>query len=111
MGRMQRGNWVWHFAESAEALWPALADTARFNEAAGLPKYLVEEQLQADGTVFYIGRTKIGPFPMIWRDVPVDWVRPQHFRHARFFTRGPFKTFIATLTLTPEGAGCRADYE
>jgi class 3 adenylate cyclase len=111
MGRMQSASWVWHFDQPAEAMWPALADTARFNEAAGLPKYKVEETAQADGTVLYKGRAKVGPFNMAWREVPVDWVRPQHFSHARLFDSGPFKTFIASLMLTPEGSGCRADYK
>src|SRR3546814_1568371 len=31
------------------AIWPLLADTVRFNEAAGLPRYDVAETLQGDG--------------------------------------------------------------
>lgn len=110
MGKMQSATWAWHFDQSPEAIWPALADTARFNEAAELPRHKIEETLQADGTVLYTGRAKVGPFSLAWREVPVEWVQPQRFRHARLFHNGPFKSLIATLTLTREGAGCRADY-
>jgi hypothetical protein len=28
-------EWEWEFTAAPEALWPVLADTARYNEAAG----------------------------------------------------------------------------
>ena len=102
--------WSWHFAQPPEAIWPALADTARFNDAAGLPKHRITELPQPDGTVQYRGSAKIGPFAMAWRELPVEWVINQRYRHARLFERGPFKRFIATLALVSEGEGCRADF-
>ena len=110
MGKMQSATWAWHFDQPPEAIWPALADTARFNEAAELPRHKIEETPQDDGTVLYTGRAKVGPFSLAWREVPVEWVQPQRFRHARLFHNGPLKSLIATLTLTRDGGGCRADY-
>jgi class 3 adenylate cyclase len=110
MAKMQSATWAWHFDQPPEAIWPALADSARFNEAAELPRYSVEETPQPDGTVLYTGRTKMGPFSLEWREVPVDWVQPHRFRHARLFRKGPLKSMVATLTLTRDGGGCRADY-
>jgi len=50
--------WEWHFAGSAEALWPVLADTARFNEAIGLPRYAVSETPLPDGRVRRTGSAR-----------------------------------------------------
>ena len=110
MAQVESRRWVWRFDVSPERLWVALADTARFNEAAGFPKHRIESLPRDDGTVVYIGHAKFGPFSVRWRDLPVEWVTGQRFRHAREFENGPFKSLVATLTLAPEGPGCRADY-
>lgn len=107
---MARATWIWQFESPPERVWPALADTARFNEAAALPRYQVETQPQPDGSVVYIGRSKVGPLRLAWRDLPTEWVTNRSFVHARRFSAGPFKTLIATLRLAPDGGGCRADY-
>ncbi|MBM3537064.1 MAG: adenylate/guanylate cyclase domain-containing protein [Alphaproteobacteria bacterium] len=110
MSRLRRADWLWRFAEPPERIWPALADTARFNEAAELPKHRIEEVLQQDGSVIYIGRARFGPFEISWRDIPVEWSAGRHFRHTRRFRNGPFVLMTASLALTREGAGTRADY-
>ncbi len=107
---MARAVWIWNFEAPPEKVWPALADTARFNEAAALPKYRVETHVQPDGRVLYTGETKLGPFRLAWRDLPTEWVTNRSFRHTRRFTSGLFKTLIATLRLVPEGTGCRGEY-
>jgi class 3 adenylate cyclase len=103
-------RWTWHFDYPPEVIWPALADTARFNDAAGLPKHRITEVPQPDGTVQYSATARIGPLALAWRELPVEWVTNQRFRHARLFERGPFRTFVATLALTTEVEGCRAEY-
>lgn len=103
-------SFVQHFKAGPDAVWAVLADTARFNEAAGLPKHDIEEIAQDDGSVLYLGRGKVGPFSLSWRERPVNWVAPRWFEHHRDFERGPLRRLSASLTLTPEGAGCRADY-
>ena len=110
IGTMGRASWMWTFDAPPEKVWPALADTARFNEAAALPKYRVETQVQPDGSVVYVGDTKIGLFHLVWRDLPTEWVTNRSFRHARQFTSGPFKSLIATLRLAPDGTGSRGEY-
>lgn len=111
IGRMARATWIWNFEAPPDKVWPALADTARFNEAAALPKYRVDTQVQPDGSVVYIGTAKVGPFALSWRDLPTEWVTNRSFRHARYFTAGPFKSLIATLRLVAEGRGSRGEYE
>lgn len=110
MSKISRRVWTWRFEAPRERLWPALADTARFNEAAGFPKHVIDELPQPDGSVVYIGRARFGPIEIRWRDLPVDWVANQRFRHAREFENGPFRSLVATLELATEGGGCRADY-
>ena len=48
-------DWEWEFSASPGALWPVLADTTRFNEAAGLPRYTVTDVPQSDGSVLRVG--------------------------------------------------------
>ena len=67
----------WRFAEPPEALWPALADTARWNEAAGLPKHQIEEVRQPDGSNRFFATVRKGPCDLAWEEIPVEWVDGQ----------------------------------
>jgi hypothetical protein len=53
---LERRNWQWRIAQPPGAVWPLIADTARFNEAAKLPKYQVADIVQADGRVLRLAR-------------------------------------------------------
>src|ERR1700741_2405150 len=70
MSKPRRRIWVWHFERPPAEIWPIMADTARFNEAAALPKHDIEEIPQADGSVLYLGRLKRGPFTLVWQGGP-----------------------------------------
>jgi class 3 adenylate cyclase len=111
MGKAKRQSWTWHFDQPVDAVWPIMSDTARFNEAAKLPRHEIEETPQPDGSVRYIGRARKGPFKLEWREKPVNWVFGQWFEHCRYFTRGPIAFLCARLKIAPEAAGCRIDYE
>lgn len=111
MARLWSKSWYWHFDAPVEAVWPLLADTARFNEAAGLPKHRIAETPQPDGSVLYEALARQGLFRLAWRDVPVNWVANAWFEHCRNFTRGPIARLCATFELTPsEDGGCRGHY-
>ena len=110
MSDVKRQTFIWHFDSPIEKIWPVLADTARFNEAADLPKHDIEEIAQPDGAVQYVARAKIGPFTVVWDDHPVNWVANRWFRHCRYFRNGPLKHLCATLEFLPEGDGCRGEY-
>ncbi len=111
MGKRYSRRFVWHFDCPVEKLWPSLADTARFNEAAGLPKHDIEEIPQDDGSVVYLGKVRLGPIALNWRDWPVNWVTGQWFEHRRDFSKGPLKKLNARLRFIPEGEGCRCEYD
>lgn len=106
----QSRTFVRHFQHPPEVIWPILSDTARYNEAAKLPKHTIEEIPQDDGSVRYIGRAKFGPFALVWDDKPVNWVANRWFRHCREMRNGPLAYLCATLVLVRDGEGCRADY-
>ncbi len=103
----------WEFEHSPAEVWPLLADTARFNEAAGLPKHPVRREPQPDGSVRYFAAARMGPFELEWEEVPVEWVGDRWFRHERRFSRGPLARLTATAELRPTARGsiCRYTLE
>jgi len=103
-------TWEWEFEHAPAAMWPLLADTARFNEAAKVPKHQITEVPQADGSVNYFGAVKIGPFDVRWQEKPVNWVSEQWFEHTRHFRSGPLKLLSAELRVEPTTMGCHARY-
>ncbi|MFQ5953725.1 MAG: adenylate/guanylate cyclase domain-containing protein [Kiloniellales bacterium] len=103
--------WVWRFdGHPPAAIWQTMADTARFNEAARLPKQEIEELAQPDGSVRYFARARKGPFTLAWQERPVNWVFEHWFEHCRDFTSGPLKSLCATLTMVPTETGCDGRY-
>lgn len=107
---MQR-VWEWNFASPPAAIWPSMADTARFNEAAALPKHEIIETPRADGSVDFAGRLRKGPVTICWQERPVNWISEQWFEHCRDFRNGPFRSLCASFELTPAGGGSRGVYK
>ena len=103
-------SWNWDIPHRAEALWPLLSDTARYNEILGVPKHRINEQLQPDGRVRFFGRARFGRFTLEWEDFPVNWVHEQFHEHIREFRNGPFRRFAAALDLEPLAKGSRCRY-
>ena len=110
MADVRKRLFEWEFDSPVEKVWPVLADTARFNEAAGLPKHDIIETPRADGSVEYLGRTKMGPTELEWEDHPVNWVYGRWFEHRRTFRKGPLTSLVAHLAFTPSPTGCRGEY-
>ncbi len=110
MGKLRQQSWVWNFDAPVEAVWEVLADTARFNEAARLPKHEIVETLQPDGRMLYLGRLKRGPLVIEWRERPVNWIHNRWFEHCREFRNGPLKSLCASFILEPAGGGSRGIY-
>jgi class 3 adenylate cyclase len=105
-----RRTWTWHFDLPPDRLWPVLADTSRFNEAMGLPPYVLEETPQPNGTVLRTGSGKAAGFTLAWEEKPYEWILNRHFRQARVFTKGPFRRFGPVFDLEPEGSGSKVSY-
>ncbi len=96
MSKVHARTFVWHFDHPAHEIWPALADTQRFNEAADLPKHQLTEEAAEDGSVRFFAEAKKGVVNLAWEEIPVEWVDGQWFRHLRVFSKGPIKTLCAT---------------
>ncbi|HYI03476.1 MAG TPA: adenylate/guanylate cyclase domain-containing protein [Reyranella sp.] len=102
---MPRATWTWTFDLPPHELWPVLADTNRFNEAMGLPPYVLEETPQPNGTVLRRGKGKAAGFTLEWEEKPYEWIEGRHFRQSREFTKGPFRRFGPVFDLEPDGKG------
>ena len=98
-------SWNWTFDAPPEALWPVLSDTRRFNEAAGFPRYVLEEIPRADGSVAHLGHAKIGPLRLTWEEPPFDFVENRWFSQTRRFRGAPIREMTARLDLEPLGRG------
>ena len=107
---MAERTWVWRFDASPAAVWEVMADTARFNEAAGFAKHRIEERVAPGGHVRYHAEGRIGPFAARWEEIPVEWIAGQRFTHRREFRDGPLRSMVASLALFPENGGTRAEY-
>jgi class 3 adenylate cyclase len=100
-----RCTWTWTFDLPPDELWPVLADTNRFNEAMGLPPYVLEETPQPDGTVLRRGKGKAAGFTLEWEEKPYEWIEGRYFRQAREFAKGPFRRFGPVFDLERDGKG------
>jgi class 3 adenylate cyclase len=96
--------WEWRFAATPERLWPVLADTARFNEAMGLPRYAVSETSLPDGSVRRIGSARRFGIAVSWDEGVPDWVAPRRFAHERHFHSGPLRRIATEILIDPAGA-------
>jgi len=101
--RAHSRTFEWRFSAPPETIWPALADTARFNEAAGLPRHAIDERPQPDGSVRYFAAARKAGLTLAWEEIPVEWVWGRWFRHLRVFSRGPFRSLCATFELADDG--------
>ncbi len=102
---------AWQIDRPVEQVWRLMADTARFNEAVGLPRHEMVETPLPDGEVERVARMKAGPVQMEWVERPYEWIAGRWFRHdIQIFRRGPFKAMRAETTLRPEGARTQVEY-
>ncbi|WP_300303016.1 adenylate/guanylate cyclase domain-containing protein [Ferrovibrio sp.] len=91
--------WIWDVPASPAAIWPYLSDTARLNEAAGTPRYAVEEIAQPDGSVIRRASASFKGIAVEWDDPPYEWVAEREFRQKRVFRRGPLEYLAPALKL------------
>jgi len=106
----QTKTWVWHLPASPDALWPLISDTARFNEAAGTPRYSVSETPRPDGSVQRQAEADYKGIKVRWEERPYEWVAGRHFRHRRDFDNGPLHQLGVDVSLEPEDNGSRITY-
>src|SRR5215471_7380091 len=104
-------DWEWEFSAAPEALWPVLADTARFNEAAGLPRYEVTDVARPDGTVRRIGRARRFGITVSWEEGVPQWIVGRRFVHERRFAFVLFGRVVTEIDMWPTSdSGSRVRY-
>ncbi|HEX5318036.1 MAG TPA: adenylate/guanylate cyclase domain-containing protein [Stellaceae bacterium] len=94
--------WEWRFPIPPETLWPYLLDTARINEALGLPRYAVTDTAQPDGTVRRTGATRRMGLRLSWDEGVPQWVANRFYTHRRQFHGGPVRSVQASVSLEPQ---------
>ncbi|MDH3715265.1 MAG: adenylate/guanylate cyclase domain-containing protein [Gammaproteobacteria bacterium] len=99
------------FAHPAEKLWSVVADTPRWNEAAGVPKYTAREETQPDGSVKVFGQLSIVGRTIEWEELPVSWIQNRWFEQIRAFRNGPLRTLTARAQVTGRGERSVLSYE
>lgn len=110
MATVLRGEWSLSLSHPVDRVWPILSDTMRFNEMSGLPRYLLTETAQPDGTVRRVAQGRIARFDIKWEELPVEWVAEQYFFQRRVFLNGPLRYMDASLTLVPGNEATLATY-
>lgn len=98
------------FAGPRSRVWTALADTARFNEASGLPAHPIVDATAPDGSQIFRGQARIGGLNLSWTDLPANWVKERWHEHDRIVDNGPIARLRVSLTLEDDGDGCMARY-
>lgn len=104
-------RWQWQLKSSPAELWPYVADTQRFNQAAHLPaiSYL-ETPLDIGGSQL-TARTKRFGLTVEFEDHPFEWVREQEFSNVRTFRHGPLAQTRAALRLEANEKGTLIKYD
>lgn len=110
MTRQQHRVWTWDLPVTPAEIWPVISDTARFNEAAGTPRYDVEEIAQPDGSVRRKATANYRGVAVEWDDPPFEWVAEREFRQRREFRRGPLGYLSPSLKLEAIPGGSRVTY-
>ncbi len=105
-GKTVEAAWQWVLPAPPEAAWAVVADTARFNEAAGFPRYTIEETPQPDGSLRRVGRARtLGFLPLAWEEEPFEYVANRVFTNRRRLLSGPLASFGPVVEFAPEGGG------
>jgi len=109
-------RWEWQLSSSAEALWPYVSDTDRFNRATGVPA--LHSSAAKDRPLVNARRhlrlTRLG-VSIEWEEEPFEWVRPQRFGVNRHYVSGPVAEMRVLGELFPrtasEGGGTTLVYQ
>jgi class 3 adenylate cyclase len=104
-------SYHFEFDHPVDKLWAVVADTPRWGEASGFPKYQASEVLQPDGSVRVFGKIEIAGFSLDWEEPPANWIEPRWFEQTRLFRRGPLRRMTNSATLNDLGAGSSLDLE
>ncbi len=86
----------------APLVWALVADTNRFDRAAGLAAGTYRFRELPDGSRERVASAKQAGFALEWIEPAYDWLEGRFVRGARTFTKGPPKAGGFSVELTPD---------
>jgi len=98
-------RWSWSFSSSPEALWPHVANTDCFNEAAGLGPMEVELGRESPETMARLGHASALGLEMRWREYPFEWIKNREHTVFRWYREGPLEALWNRVELRPRADG------
>ncbi|MBL8714632.1 MAG: adenylate/guanylate cyclase domain-containing protein [Myxococcales bacterium] len=90
-------------AAPAPLVWALVADTNRFDRAAGLTAGTYSFRELPDGRRERVARAKQAGFDIEWIEPAYDWIEGRFVRGRRTFVAGPPKSGGFSVELTPDG--------
>lgn len=87
-----------------EALWPALADTARLNRIAGMAP-LELTPIDGENGARYLVKTRLDGFPVRYEEEPFEWEAPDRFVVRRNMKEGALHRLQMGLEVRPGASG------
>ena len=94
-------------ASEAEAMWAVVADTERLNRAVGLGA-LELQAYEGKSAARYLVSTVSGGFPLVYEELPFEWVENRRFVVRRLVRRGMVHSIVNEFEFSPlEGGGTR----
>ncbi|MGZ3422966.1 MAG: SRPBCC family protein, partial [Polyangiales bacterium] len=89
-------------AAPAPLVWALVADTNRFDRAAGLAAGSYKFRELEDGSRERVATAKQAGFAIEWIEPAYDWIEGRFVRGARTFTAGPPKAGGFSVELVPD---------
>lgn len=86
------------------ALWPLISDTDRLNRLAGMRRVQLEP-LVDDSAARYRVRAWIDGFPMVYEELPGQWIENERYAIRRRVLNGPLRALEMRFQLTPTADG------
>jgi len=99
--RLIEKTFEWDLVSSPQALWPLISDTARLNEALGLPRYRISETFDENSIRRRYGEMIEDDRRIRWEEPAFEWVENGWWRWRRFYDEGPLRETGGVLMLMP----------
>jgi adenylate cyclase len=105
-------RWRWSLRSDVASLWPYVSDTDRFRAVTGFPAATFTEEPLPEGGSRRIGRLRKYGFPIVWEEMPFEWIREREFSEVHNYLVGPLKYIrISTRLEARDDGGTDLTYE
>src|SRR5947207_3365379 len=98
-------HWAVSLRSSPASLWPILSDTDRLRAVAGFPAAKFTEEPLPEGGSRRMGRIHMYGFPIVWEELPFEWIREREFSEVMLYQVGPLSKVTINMRLKPRADG------